>query len=408
MQIYEVGGAIRDALLGEVVGERDWVVVGATPDEMLELGYRQVGKDFPVFLHPQTGEEYALARTERKTAPGHTGFAVDIGKETSLIADLRRRDLTINAIARDREGNFIDPYGGRQDIQNRVLRHVSDAFGEDPLRVLRVARFAARFHEQGFTIADETLAIMRQVAASGELDSLRPERIWIETEKALATARPDIYFDVLRSCECLAIVYPEIDRLFGVPQPQEWHPEIDTGVHTLMALRVAASLSNLITVRFAVLTHDLGKGTTPKHLLPRHHGHGERSVDLLRQLSKRLPVPRKALRLAELVARHHGTVHRAESLSAKATLKLISATDGLRQPTRFDEFLIACEADARGRLGLEDAAYPQGKLLRASLSAAQQARIATVAENSTLQGPALGEAIRARQLTAIEQARHID
>lgn len=404
MQIYEVGGAVRDSLLGETVCEHDWVVVGATPAEMIALGYKQVGKDFPVFLHPETGEEYALARTERKVGPGHTGFAVDFEKTTTLSEDLRRRDLTINAIARAADGTLIDPYGGMADLRRRILRHVSDAFREDPLRVLRVARFSAQLHELGFTVAAETRAMLRGMASSGELGSLRPERVWAETQKALATSRPDVYFTELRDCGALATVFPEIDALFGVPQPARWHPEIDTGLHTLMALRIAAQITHSTAVRFAVLTHDLGKATTPVAMLPKHHGHSERSVELLRELAARLPVPRKLLGLAQRVAKFHGSVHKADTLSPKAILKLIIDVDGIRQPQRFEEFLLACEADARGRLGLESSAYPQAKLLRDAQRAALEGREAAIAENTDLAGPALGRSIREHQVTAIRDA----
>jgi tRNA nucleotidyltransferase (CCA-adding enzyme) len=311
MQIYEVGGAVRDALLGLEVGERDWVVVGATPEQLLKLGYRPVGKDFPVFLHPQTGEQYALARTERKVAPGYTGFEFHTSEQVSLEEDLERRDLTINAIARDGDGNIIDPWGGRRDLEARVLRHVSEAFGEDPLRVLRTARFAARFAGLGFEIAPETLRLMGEIVTSGEIDALRPERIWQETERALEGPRPEVYFEVLRECGALARVLPEVEALFGVPQPPRWHPEIDTGVHTLMTLAMAARLSASGPVRFAALTHDLGKAATPREALPSHRGHEERSVQILESLAERLPVPRRFLSLAIHVARHHCVVHRA-------------------------------------------------------------------------------------------------
>src|SRR5688572_24768063 len=354
MKIYEVGGAVRDALLGLPVEERDWVVVGATPDDLTAQGFKRVGKDFPVFLHPKTGEEYALARTERKTGRGYTGFAFDTAATVTLEQDLERRDLTINAIARSSDGEIIDPWSGRADLAARVLRHVSPAFREDPLRVLRVARFAARFAPLGFTVAPPTLALMKEIVAAGEMEALTVERVWQETVKGLRTERPDVYFEVLRSCGALARLFPEVDALFGVPQPERWHPEIDTGVHLLMALRVAAELSKSETVRFAVLTHDLGKGTTPSAILPAHHGHEGRSVELLEALCARLPVPNKFRELAVLVARHHGVVHKAAELRPQTVLKLITETDGIRQPDRFDELLLACEADARGRKGLRD------------------------------------------------------
>jgi tRNA nucleotidyltransferase (CCA-adding enzyme) len=404
MKVYEVGGAVRDALLGLPVEERDWVVVGATPAELLALGYKRVGKDFPVFLHPQTGEEYALARTERKTAPGYAGFEFDTAATVTLEQDLLRRDLTINAIARSTEGEIIDPWSGQADLAARVLRHVSPAFREDPLRVLRVARFAARFAPLGFTVAPATLDLMKEIVAAGEMEALRPERIWQETVKALGTARPDVYFETLRSCTALERVFPEVDALFGVPQPERWHPEIDTGVHTLMALRAAAQLSSSEAVRFAVLTHDLGKGTTPRALLPRHHGHEGRSEQLLAALCTRLPVPNRFRDLAALVARHHGTVHKAQDLRPKTVLALITDADGVRQPERFEDFLLACEADARGRKGLEGRPYPQAELLRAALRAARGVDAGKIRAELAVDGAALGEALRRERLAAVKAA----
>ena len=402
MRVYEVGGAVRDALLGLPVEERDWVVVGASADELEARGFKRVGKDFPVFLHPSTGEEYALARTERKTGPGYTGFAFDAAPSVTLEDDLKRRDLTINAIARGEDGAIVDPWSGRADLAARVLRHVSPAFREDPLRVLRVARFAARFAPLGFTIADETLELMKEIVAAGEMEALKPERVWQETVKALATDRPDVFVETLRACGALARVFPEVDALFGVPQPAQWHPEIDTGVHTLMALRTAAQLSRSETVRFAVLVHDLGKATTPEALLPRHHGHEQRSEELLEQLCARLPVPNRFRDLALLVARHHGTVHKAAELKPQTVLRLITAADGLRQPERFDEMLLACEADARGRKGLENRPYPQADRLRAALRAAKAVDAARVKAERGVDGEALGRALHDERLAAIE------
>jgi tRNA nucleotidyltransferase (CCA-adding enzyme) len=402
MRVYEVGGAVRDALLGLPVTERDWVVVGASADELTAQGFRRVGKDFPVFLHPRTGEEYALARTERKTAPGYTGFEFDAAPSVTLEQDLMRRDLTINAIARTEEGEIVDPCSGRADLQARVLRHVSPAFREDPLRVLRVARFAARFAPLGFTVAPETLALMQEIVAAGEMEALRPERVWQETVKALGTERPDVYFETQRACHALARVFPEVAALFGIPQPPQWHPEIDTGVHTLMALKMAASLSRSETVRFAVLTHDLGKATTPTDLLPRHHGHEQRSEELLEKLCARLPVPNRFRDLAVIVARHHGTVHKAAELKPQTVLRLIMAADGLRQPQRFEEFLLACEADARGRKGLEQRPYPQGDVLRAALRAARSVDAAKLKAERQLDGEALGRALHEERLAAIK------
>jgi tRNA nucleotidyltransferase (CCA-adding enzyme) len=404
MKIYEVGGAVRDALLGLPVVERDWVVVGGSADELAALGFRRVGKDFPVFLHPRTGEEYALARTERKTAPGYTGFAFDAAPTVTLEDDLKRRDLTINAIARAEDGEIVDPWSGRADIAARVLRHVSPAFSEDPLRVLRVARFAARFAPLNFTIAPDTLALMQEIVAAGEMEALRPERVWQETAKAFATQRPDVYVETLRACGALARIFPEVDALFGVPQPERWHPEIDTGVHVLMALKMAARLSQNATVPFAVLTHDLGKATTPKELLPRHHGHEHRSEALLEQLCARLPVPNRFRDLARLVARYHGTVHQAENLKPQTVLRLIADADGLRQPQRFEEMLLACEADARGRKGLEDREYPQAERLRIALRAAKSVDAGQVKAERGLDGEALGKALHDERLRAIKHA----
>ena len=401
MEVFEVGGAIRDSLLAREVVERDWVVVGSAPEELLQLGYKQVGKDFPVFLHPESGEEYALARTERKVGPGYHGFSFDTSADVTLEEDLGRRDLTVNAMARDNDGNLIDPYGGRKDLEDRVLRHVSEAFAEDPLRILRVARFAARFKELEFTVAPETLALMNNMVVAGEASALKPERVWQETDKALAERNPEAYFDVLRDCDALSVVFPEIDALFGVPQPEKWHPEIDTGVHTLMVVSMAASLSPSPMVRFAALTHDLGKARTPAESLPRHRGHEERSVKVLDEFCSRLPVPRRYRELAVAVARYHGIVHRSEELRPSTIYKLIEAIDGVRRPDRFEEFLLACEADARGRLGLETRPYPQASMLRTALGAAREA--STEDLPGSPQGPALGEAIRQRRIEAIRQ-----
>jgi tRNA nucleotidyltransferase (CCA-adding enzyme) len=404
MRVYEVGGAVRDALLGLPFTERDWVVVGASPDELTAQGFRQVGKDFPVFLHPQTGEEYALARTERKVGPGYKGFTFDTSQSITLEQDLERRDLTINAIARTAEGELIDPWNGRRDLAARVLRHISPAFGEDPLRVLRVARFAARFAPLGFSVAPETLALMRDIVAAGELEALRPERVWQETAKALATERPDVYFAVLRDAEALPRVFPEVAALFGVPQPERWHPEIDTGVHTLLALRKAAELTPSAEVRFAVLVHDLGKATTPASLLPRHHGHEQRSEELIAKLCARLPVPNRFRDLAVLVARHHGVVHRAAELKPQTTLRIIQEADALRNAERFEQLLLACEADARGRLGLENRPYPQAERLRAALRAVRTVDSAGVRAETRLEGEALGKAIHDARLRVLKAA----
>jgi tRNA nucleotidyltransferase (CCA-adding enzyme) len=404
MKVYEVGGAVRDALLGLPVKEHDWVVVGASAEELTALGFRRVGKDFPVFLHPQTGEEYALARTERKVAPGYTGFAFDTAASVTLEQDLERRDLTINAIARAPDGTLVDPWGGRRDLDARVLRHVSDAFREDPLRVLRVARFAARYKNLGFSVAPETTELMAAIVASNEMEALRAERVWQETVKALREDRPEVYFEVLRGCGALARIFPEIDALFGIPQPERWHPEIDTGVHVMMALNLAARLTSSETVRFAVLTHDLGKATTPKLMLPGHHGHEQRSEQLLEDLCDRLPVPNRFRDLAKHVARHHGTVHRAAELKPQTILKVIVEVDGLRQPDRFEEFLLACEADARGRRGLEERPYPQAERFRTALRAARGIDGAKVRTERQLDGEALGKALHDERLAAIKAA----
>jgi len=403
MKVYEVGGAVRDSLLGLPVSERDFVVVGATPQQMIELGYRQVGRDFPVFLHPQTQEEYALARTERKTGPGHQAFEFDTSASVRLEDDLKRRDLTINCIARDEAGNIIDPYAGRRDLEQRVLRHVSEAFVEDPLRVLRVARFAARFHRLGFRVADETLDLMRVLAERGELQTLSPERIWQETAKAIVTDHPEVFFETLQRTAALAIVFPEIHRLFGVPQPAKWHPEIDTGVHTMMALVQSTRITTDPIVRFAVLVHDLGKGTTPKDQLPRHVGHEQRSVELIVAMTERLRIPKRYLRLAVAVARYHGLAHRAQELRPGTLLEMLEGIGALRDPATLEDFIAACEADVRGRTGLEDSRYPQGDRLRLALRAATSVTGAAVADSS-LEGEAFGARLKALRIDAIRAA----
>jgi tRNA nucleotidyltransferase (CCA-adding enzyme) len=399
MEVYLVGGAVRDELLGRAVKERDWVVVGATAQEMQRRGMQQVGREFPVFLHPETHEEYALARTERKTGTGYHGFSTDSSPAVTLEQDLARRDLTINAMARSTDGQLIDPYGGRRDLEARQLRHVSSAFPEDPLRVLRVARFAARFAALNFRVADETLALMRQMSASGELAALVPERVWQETRRALEEQSPQVFFEVLRECGALAKVFPELDALFGVPQPEKWHPEIDTGVHTLMVVRMAASLSPLATVRFAALVHDLGKADTPHDKWPRHAGHEVQSVQRVQQLCARLRIPNDYRDLAVLVARHHGVVHRAFELRAATVLDLFGHTDALRRPERFEQFLLACEADARGRNGLEQRAYPQANWLREALTCARA--ISPDAEDLQSGGAEIAEGLRRRRIEAI-------
>ncbi|MDY4324967.1 multifunctional CCA addition/repair protein [Pectobacterium brasiliense] len=378
MKIYLVGGAVRDSLLGLPVTEKDWVVVGATPENLLEQGYQQVGKDFPVFLHPVSRDEYALARTERKSGKGYTGFVCHAAPDVTLEQDLLRRDLTINAIARTEQGDLIDPYHGRRDLENRVLRHVSDAFSEDPLRVLRVARFAARFAHLGFQIAEETMALMQKMAHEGELAYLTPERVWKETEKALGTSSPDVYFQVLRDCGALAVLFPEIDNLYGVPAPAKWHPEIDTGIHTMMTVAMAARLSPEIDVRFATLCHDLGKGLTPPELWPRHHGHGPAGIKLVEALCQRLRVPNPIRDLAKLVAEYHDLVHTVQVLQPKTLLKLFDAIDVWRKPQRLEQLALTSEADARGRAGFEETPYPQGDYLREAFRVASQVSSADV------------------------------
>ncbi len=401
MKVYLVGGAVRDALLGRTVSERDWTVVGSTPDELLARGYRQVGADFPVFLHPQTGEEYALARTERKTAPGYAGFVVHAAPEVTLEADLARRDLTINAMAQDEDGRLIDPHGGQRDLAARVLRHVSPAFAEDPVRILRLARFAARFDD--FRVADETVALARQMVTAGEVDALVPERVWRELSRGLMESRPSRMFELLRACGALQRLLPEVDRLWGVPQPPEHHPEVDAGVHLMLVLDTAARLGAPLTVRYACLGHDLGKGTTPADLLPRHLGHEARSVSLLRALGERLKVPNDCRQLAEVVAREHGNVHRSLDFDAAALLRLLVRCDAIRQPARFDEVLLACECDARGRTGFEQAPYPQAPRLRAALARALQVDTEAVAREAMAAGRA-GAAIGAAVGAARERA----
>ncbi len=400
MEVYLVGGAVRDEQLGLPVRERDWCVVGATPEDMVALGYRPVGKDFPVFLHPETGEEYALARTERKTGRGYHGFQFDTSTEVTLEDDLRRRDLTINAIAQARDGSLIDPCNGLADIEARRLRHVADAFREDPVRVLRTAKFAARFQHLGFSIADETLDLMRAIVADGEAGELAPERVWKETENALCTGAPQEYFRVLRECGALEVVFPELDALFGVPQPAKWHPEIDCGMHLLLVMEQAARLCDDVAVRFAALVHDLGKATTPRDILPGHAGHEKRSVTLIRQFCKRLPVPKAWRELAEIVAEFHTHCHRVQQLKPATLLKVLERCDAFRRPERFQQFLLACEADARGRTGLEDVPYPQRDYFDSAWQAAAAVSPAGLVEDG-LSGAAIGQALRERRLEAL-------
>jgi tRNA nucleotidyltransferase (CCA-adding enzyme) len=402
MQVYEVGGAVRDALLGLPAGDRDWVVVGATPQQMLDAGYTPVGKDFPVFLHPQTREEYALARTERKSAPGYHGFVFQAAPDVTLEQDLARRDLTINAIARAEDGTLIDPYGGRRDIAARVLRHVSPAFAEDPVRLLRVARFAARLPD--FSIADETMVLLRRLVDEGEVDALVPERVWQEFARGLMAQRPGRMLEVLRRCGALARLLPELDRLWGVPQRAEHHPEVDTGAHLLLVLDLAARLQQPLAVRWALLCHDLGKGTTPTDLLPRHLGHEQRSVALARAIGERLRVPSDCRELAEVVAREHGHIHASAGLGAAALLRLLERCDALRRPERFALVLQACECDARGRGGMADQPYPQRARLSRALALVQAVDGAAVAQAAMAQGargPAVGRALQTAREAAL-------
>ena len=409
MKRYLVGGAVRDALLGRPGSDRDWVVVGARAQELLDAGYLPVGRDFPVFLHPQTREEHALARTERKTAPGYHGFEMHADPGVTLEDDLLRRDLTINAIAQDESGTLIDPHGGRRDLEAKVLRHVSPAFAEDPVRILRLARFAARF--EGFTVAPETLVLMRRMVEAGEVDALVPERVWQELARGLMEARPSRMFEVLRESGALARLLPEVDRLWGVPQPAAHHPEVDTGVHLMMVLDMAAHLNTNLAIRYACLCHDLGKGTTREEALPRHIGHEGRSVELLRALSARLRVPVECRDLAEIVAREHGNVHRSGELDAAAVMRLLERCDALRRPERFRDALLACECDARGRLGKADEPYPQRKRLDDALSralAADAAGVVAEAQARGVSGSALADAVRAARVHAIDSGLDAD
>lgn len=402
MKTYLVGGAVRDALLKLPVKDRDWVVVGATPEAMLAQGFQQVGRDFPVFLHPQSREEYALARTERKSGNGYTGFVTWSAPDVTLEQDLQRRDLTINAIAQRENGELIDPFHGERDLQARLLRHVSDAFNEDPLRVLRVARFAARFAHLNFRIAEETQALMRQMAASGELSHLTAERVWKETEKALTSRNPQVYFQTLRDCGALEVLFPELDRLFGIPAPAKWHPEIDTGVHTLMTLTMAASLSDEIDVRFATLFHDVGKALTPPEKWPSHHGHGAAGVPLVEAICQRLRVPNAIRDLALIVTEFHDVVHTIERQPADALVALFDRIDAWRKPHRVEQIALTSEADARGRAGLESMAYPQGDYLRQAFALAQSVPTKAVIE-AGFKGAAVREELTRRRIAAVAQ-----
>ena len=414
MKIYLVGGAVRDALLGLPVRDRDWVVVGATPDELTEQGFLPVGRDFPVFLHPETREEYALARTERNTARGYRGFKVYAAPDVTLEQDLARRDLTINSIASQARAdcvnglfdpdftNLIDPYGGQRDLRAKVLRHVTDAFREDPVRILRLARFAARFPD--FSVAPETMAMMRDMVAQGEADALVAERVWQELARGLMEKQPSRMFEVLRGCGALQKLLPEVDRLWGVPQRADYHPEVDTGIHLMMVMDMAARLDAPLPVRFACLCHDLGKGTTPADILPRHIGHEERSARLLKGVCQRLRVPIDCREIADVVAREHGNIHRSGDFSPAALVRLLERCDAFRKPLRFADILLACECDARGRLGLEDSAYPQRPRLLQALAAAQGVatdELAAEALAAGRSGAAIGEWIQRARVAAV-------
>ncbi|NOS98868.1 MAG: multifunctional CCA addition/repair protein [Methylotenera sp.] len=400
MQIYMVGGAVRDELLDFEVKDKDYVVVGSTPQAMLDAGYRPVGKDFPVFLHPKTHDEYALARTERKTAKGYKGFAVHASIDVTLEEDLARRDLTINAIAKSEDGKIIDPYNGLADIQSKTLRHVSDAFAEDPVRILRIARFAARYAD--FNVAPETHQLMQQMVAAGEVDALVAERVWQELAKGLMEAKPSRMFDVLRACGALQKILPELNKLWGVPQPAKHHPEIDTGVHIMLVIDYAAAQNFSLPVRYAALMHDLGKGTTPADILPRHIGHEARSVSLLKDITKRLRVPNDCKELAQIVAKFHGKLHAAPVMRPSTLLEFLIELDAIRQPARFMDFLSACEADSRGRTGMENCALPEAVLMLKVLEAASSIDAGAIAKTH-VESEEIKKAIFEARLTAVKQ-----
>lgn len=401
MKTYLVGGAVRDRLLDYPVKERDWLVVGASAEVMLAQGFKPVGKDFPVFLHPQTHEEYALARTERKSGHGYTGFVVNAAPEVSIEDDLQRRDLTINAMALDDDGQLVDPYGGREDLQNRLLRHVSPAFSEDPVRILRVARFAARYAHLGFRVADATMRMMAEMVANGEADYLVAERVWAELSRALQEQTPAAFFQVLRDCGAMQVIFPEIDALFGVPQPAKYHPEIDTGVHSLLVLEQVASLSEKPEVRLAALLHDLGKAKTPPHHWPSHHGHEKAGLPVLEGFCERLRVPKAHKNLCQLVMEFHTHSHKVTELRADTLVDLLHRLGAFKHAAILDDFLLACEADAKGRTGLENRPYDQAEYLRAAFEAARGVDVESVL-SSDLRGPKIGEAIRRLRISAVE------
>lgn len=404
MQRYLVGGAVRDQLLNIEVYDKDWVVVGATPDELIKQGYVAVGKDFPVFLHPETKQEHALARTERKVGAGYTGFECYFAPDVTLEEDLQRRDLTINAIAQHPDGTLIDPYHGQQDLEDRMLRHVSEAFVEDPLRVLRVARFAAKLSHLGFRVADETMALMRSIAESGELAHLTAERVWLEWHKSLATPDPQVFIEVLRACGALAIVLPELDQLFGVPQPEKWHPEIDTGLHTLLVAKQAAMLSDSLTVRFAAQVHDLGKGITPQSEWPSHKMHCHTGLKLIKALCERVHVPNEYRDLALMVCEQHSNIHRAAELRPETKLKILNKFDVWRKPERLNDILLCCMADSRGRTGHEDIEYPQKTIFERAYQAALSVEVQTIIQDG-FKGAAIREEMEKRRIVAIAKTK---
>ncbi|MGB0444965.1 MAG: multifunctional CCA addition/repair protein [Porticoccaceae bacterium] len=397
MQIYLVGGAVRDSLINYPTSEKDWVVVGATPEQMTDLGYKPVGQDFPVFIHPKTGEEYALARTERKSGHGYKGFEFYTSTEVSLEEDLIRRDLTINAMAQDDAGQIIDPFGGQQDLEEKLLRHVSEAFTEDPLRVLRVARFAARYAHLGFTVAPETMDLMKTIVANGEMEFLVAERVWKETSRALTEQSPQVFIQVLKECNALQVLLPEVDALFGVPQRADFHPEIDTGIHTLMALEASTKLSDCEAIRFAVLVHDVGKAITPENVLPSHSGHEKRGLPLVKTLCDRLAVPNKHRQLAMAVTEFHLQSHKAFELKPSTLLKLFQSLGAIRASEKLVDFLTCCEADIRGRAGFEDAAYPSKDYLLAALDAVSQVDISDLVSQGVT-GAEIGKQLNQRQI----------
>ena len=410
MKVYLVGGAVRDQLLGLPVKDRDWIVVGAIPATLLSLGYQQVGKDFPVFLNPKTKEEYALARTERKSSAGYTGFICDFSPTITLEQDLIRRDLTINAMAQSEDGEIIDPYGGKQDLENRILRHISPAFSEDPLRVLRVARFAARYHSLGFKIASETLALMAELAQSGELQHLTAERVWLETEKALNEKNPEIYFETLHKTGALSVLFPEIDALYGVPNPVKHHPEVDSFIHTMLVLKQAVNLTennpilNKSAVRFAAICHDLGKALTPQNILPHHYGHEQAGIKPTRTLCKRLKVPSYFQELAELTCEFHTHIHKAFELRAETVITLFNRFDVWRKPQRFQEFLQVCLADTRGRTGFENKDYPQIDYINQLLQAANEVDVQQVIADG-FEKQEIRNELTKRRILAVKQTK---